>query len=200
VGRFLTADTVVPNSQNPQSFNRFSYTLNDPINLIDPSGHMPTDGCAWEGCLNDPDTWGANFVTYLVQKGTEDNPTGAFILNFFFSTADTLKLEERANMSIVEEVARSAIDASPRYLQDVQDFWGFSPDEAWRVQQSMGPAFVAMGLAGGSDDLAKPGRFGNFEFEDGLLRPGPYAVESIPASGRTITASQQREINRIGNT
>ncbi len=50
LGRFISADTIVPDSKNPQSLNRFSYTRNRPLNLIDPSGHRETDGCQTEGC------------------------------------------------------------------------------------------------------------------------------------------------------
>ncbi|MGH2536537.1 MAG: RHS repeat-associated core domain-containing protein, partial [Candidatus Promineifilaceae bacterium] len=39
VGRFASADTIVPNPANPQSFNRYTYALNSPINLVDPTGH-----------------------------------------------------------------------------------------------------------------------------------------------------------------
>ncbi len=41
IGRFAAADTIVPDSKNPQSFNRFTYVGNNPIKLIDPSGHDP---------------------------------------------------------------------------------------------------------------------------------------------------------------
>ena len=41
IGRFISADTIVPNPANPQSFNRYSYVLNSPSNFNDPSGHMP---------------------------------------------------------------------------------------------------------------------------------------------------------------
>jgi RHS repeat-associated protein len=37
--RFISADTIVPGAANPQAFNRYSYVLNNPVNLIDPSGH-----------------------------------------------------------------------------------------------------------------------------------------------------------------
>ncbi len=39
LGRFVTADTIVPYASDPQSLNRYSYCRNNPINLIDPSGH-----------------------------------------------------------------------------------------------------------------------------------------------------------------
>jgi len=42
-GRFLSADTIVPNPTNPQSFNRYSYVRNNPINRVDPSGHIDVD-------------------------------------------------------------------------------------------------------------------------------------------------------------
>ena len=43
LGRFASADTLVPDPTNPQHFNRFSYVYNNPINLIDPSGHCGGD-------------------------------------------------------------------------------------------------------------------------------------------------------------
>lgn len=39
VGRFISPDTIVPNPSNPQSYNRYSYVLNSPLNLTDPTGH-----------------------------------------------------------------------------------------------------------------------------------------------------------------
>jgi len=40
-GRFLTPDTVKPNLENPQSLNLYTYTLNNPIKYIDPTGNTP---------------------------------------------------------------------------------------------------------------------------------------------------------------
>jgi len=40
LGRFLQADTLVPNPANPQSLNRYSYTLGNPLRYTDPSGHL----------------------------------------------------------------------------------------------------------------------------------------------------------------
>jgi RHS repeat-associated protein len=59
LGRFVSADTIVPNPANPQAFNRYTYVLNSPLGHIDPSGHEPCPSGNWGDCLppsksNDP--------------------------------------------------------------------------------------------------------------------------------------------------
>ncbi|MBN1991713.1 MAG: RHS repeat-associated core domain-containing protein [Anaerolineae bacterium] len=39
LGRFISADTIVPRPNNPQSLNRYSYVLNRPLQGGDPTGH-----------------------------------------------------------------------------------------------------------------------------------------------------------------
>ena len=41
LGRWLSADAVVPEPGSPQSFNRYAYVGNRPLNHTDPSGHIP---------------------------------------------------------------------------------------------------------------------------------------------------------------
>ncbi len=41
LGRFTSPDTIIPDSGDPQSFNRYSYVNNNPVNFTDPSGHEP---------------------------------------------------------------------------------------------------------------------------------------------------------------
>jgi hypothetical protein len=58
LGRFVQPDTIIPEAGNPQAWNRYSYTTNNPINFNDPSGHLQSedDGVScqsWE-CVNDP--------------------------------------------------------------------------------------------------------------------------------------------------
>ncbi len=64
LGRFLQADTLVPNPGNPQSLNRYAYTLNNPLRYTDPSGHF-----AWIPFLA---VGGAIFtgITYCVTSDT----------------------------------------------------------------------------------------------------------------------------------
>ena len=39
LGRFISADTVVPQPGNPQALNRYAYVLNNPLKYTDPTGH-----------------------------------------------------------------------------------------------------------------------------------------------------------------
>ena len=39
LGRFLSADTIVPGAANPQAYNRYSYVLGNPLRYTDPTGH-----------------------------------------------------------------------------------------------------------------------------------------------------------------
>src|SRR5512144_2492426 len=45
INHFLQPDTIIPGAANPQSWNRYSYVLNNPIRNIDPTGHK----CVSEG-------------------------------------------------------------------------------------------------------------------------------------------------------
>jgi RHS repeat-associated protein len=39
LGRFISPDTVIPEPNNPQSLNRYTYARNNPISYSDPTGH-----------------------------------------------------------------------------------------------------------------------------------------------------------------
>ena len=49
LGRFLSADSIVTGARNPQAYNRYSYTLNNPLRYIDPTGHWQDEGCGTGG-------------------------------------------------------------------------------------------------------------------------------------------------------
>ncbi|WP_242631631.1 RHS repeat-associated core domain-containing protein [Sedimentibacter sp. zth1] len=40
VGRFMTEDTYRGDISNPQSLNQYAYALNNPVNYVDPTGHL----------------------------------------------------------------------------------------------------------------------------------------------------------------
>ena len=41
--RFISSDTIMPGPGNPQVYNRYVYTNNNPLKYIDPSGHAVCD-------------------------------------------------------------------------------------------------------------------------------------------------------------
>jgi RHS repeat-associated protein len=43
IGRFLSPDPTIPYPNNPQSFNRYSYVQNNPLNRVDPDGFADTN-------------------------------------------------------------------------------------------------------------------------------------------------------------
>jgi RHS repeat-associated protein len=47
LGRFISADTIVPSPANPQDLNRYAYVRNNPLKYTDPSGHMVDPGGGW---------------------------------------------------------------------------------------------------------------------------------------------------------
>jgi len=50
LGRFAQADTIVPGTGNSQAWDRYAYTLNNPVLYIDPSGHKPCGDDAIFNC------------------------------------------------------------------------------------------------------------------------------------------------------
>ncbi len=47
LNRFISADTIIPQPTDPQSYNRYSYARNNPVNRTDPTGHIDVN------CLED---------------------------------------------------------------------------------------------------------------------------------------------------
>ena len=47
LGRFIQPDTVIPDLSNPQSYNRYSYCLNNPLRYTDPTGHWGQEAADW---------------------------------------------------------------------------------------------------------------------------------------------------------
>jgi len=54
IGRFLSADTIVQSYANPQSLNRYSYVLGNPLEYTDPTGHTVACDPMEDDC-HDPD-------------------------------------------------------------------------------------------------------------------------------------------------
>jgi ribonuclease T1 len=70
LGRWISPDTIIPQSGNPQSLNRYSYALNAPMTLVDPSGHYPG-----QPVMHDYDDYSSSPLVDLVNVRVQDNPT-----------------------------------------------------------------------------------------------------------------------------
>ncbi|MCP4288267.1 MAG: hypothetical protein GY792_28160 [Gammaproteobacteria bacterium] len=55
LGRFISADTIIPDPGSPQGFDRYAYVSNNPTNYTDPSGHcaIDNDGSSRTECNQD---------------------------------------------------------------------------------------------------------------------------------------------------
>ncbi|WP_423223227.1 RHS repeat-associated core domain-containing protein [Candidatus Amarolinea aalborgensis] len=53
LGRFISADTIVPQPGNPAAPNRYAYTANNPVKYNDPTGHRFECGVQGGECSND---------------------------------------------------------------------------------------------------------------------------------------------------
>jgi RHS repeat-associated protein len=51
LGRFLSADSIVPQAGDPQSLNRYTYARNSPLDRVDPSGHGDCNVNTTQGCV-----------------------------------------------------------------------------------------------------------------------------------------------------
>ena len=64
LGRFVSADTLVPEPGNPQALNRYSYSLSNPLKYTDPSGHSVD--CAF----GEPNCAAGKIVPYSARRPT----------------------------------------------------------------------------------------------------------------------------------
>jgi RHS repeat-associated protein len=94
IGRFISADTIVPSVANPQSLNRYSYAVNNPLRYTDPTGNC-----------------------YGPFAGMRDSEAGAAVCGAVDKAkALAVDVGER-----VEEIAGEGVDAAEDMYDDVSD-------------------------------------------------------------------------------
>ena len=73
LGRFISADSIIPDPSNPQSFNRYSYVLNRPLVLVDPFGHDPRFPMLEGTCATPEACAGIDLSPNTSENGFEQN-------------------------------------------------------------------------------------------------------------------------------
>jgi len=118
LGRFMSADTMVPNENDSQDYNRYSYASNRPLNGVDPSGHAMEDyvpqfainmwdtmttglGRAWDSMSMNP------FDTIFNFSGGASNSNNAVTLNVSMvsrgdTTNQSLVFQTNGNSSFMQ--------------------------------------------------------------------------------------------------
>ena len=84
IGRFTQPDTIVPQPFNPQSLNRYSYVLNNPLKYTDPTGYTQTLATVNVFAAHEPApsyTYSGGTLPHSGPTYNDYNPTGPASMN-----------------------------------------------------------------------------------------------------------------------
>jgi len=82
LARFISPDPIVPSPGDPQSLNRYSYVLNNPVKYIDPTGlsFWSAIGNFFKNLFRRPERFFATLAVGLVTGGLGYLATGSFLI------------------------------------------------------------------------------------------------------------------------
>ncbi|MBD3389213.1 MAG: hypothetical protein GF416_08970 [Candidatus Altiarchaeales archaeon] len=122
--RFMQPDSIIPDYYNPQSLNRYSYTLNNPLKYIDPDGHLGVEYSSSSSIgtfpIPIPSISISHGIGHTIDFSTGDTDQG---VNLAISTGDTT-----LSVSVT-----FSISVFPNY-QEMGDFSGETSETGGEVQ------------------------------------------------------------------
>ncbi len=141
------------NMNDPQSFNRYSYVQNDPVNFTDPSGLVPSDGCgadlSFAQCYGNSqwDPFFGGSYGWNDGWGHDPNPGGRVI------SGATANHDQRVQNTIDQNLAQGYLNngnfsAAQRIFANNSNvglsvaglsFWGTSANDVINTYQSLLP-------------------------------------------------------------
>jgi RHS repeat-associated protein len=201
IGRFISADTIVPDGKNPQAFNRYSYVNNRPLNFADPTGHMADNGCQTQGCnLTDKDIGKMRYDELWNQyraceqgKGGCNNPIEALVFTTIGLVGVGLLSEAPAavgwlldNLGIGGTAASAAcaVGNCTNELQSAvnaaQNFIQRTGNSVWRLNPFARGVEIENNILGRSADLAQ-----NFPTIDRFVNGVATSIKSLDLTAKT---------------
>ncbi|MEO7705534.1 MAG: RHS repeat-associated core domain-containing protein [Thermoflexales bacterium] len=164
LGRFVSADTIVPGAGNGQAFNRYMYVLGNPLANVDKDGHCPI-GSASLGVLGVINCVGLDalvFVGLAPDLGGISNATAyASSINAAAAVAGVPAIYVAAGIAIKSQWCCSLGDVGQLVLNDIgHDITRQSDDSSQGIAQ-MARAEMARFAGGQSrfDNIAAIGGF-----------------------------------------
>ncbi len=140
IGRFVSADTIVPDFSNPQSLNRFSYGYNNPLGFVDPSGHDPLDQ-EWIDAFRavhhrEPSTYDRLIRLFSIAFPDEWNNNG---WQKFYNPDGTLRSDEMIHDVLINAPAGRDWSRVPDALAALAGY--YTPDESEKYVRDIGSLF-----------------------------------------------------------
>ncbi|MBK8616274.1 MAG: hypothetical protein IPN96_03990 [Anaerolineales bacterium] len=99
--RFTQADTIIPGAGNSSAWDRYAYTLNNPLRYTDPSGHSVDCGLGESGCQNKP--------TYINPDGSEPSKDDSDEVNWPNVVEDLNTEADRIRNDLAEQLLADVI-------------------------------------------------------------------------------------------
>ncbi len=187
LGRFLSADPVVGDDTVPQELNRFSYVLNDPLSLTDPSG-LCFLGCFWKSPIF-REVLAIAVAVVLDQEwaaGLINGALGLPAISGTFSFTGFVDAGIIGGVSGLISSGGSLKGAALGALEgDLFDFAGdalkYGAKEGFEGLGKTANTFVAHGVVGGLMSEIRGGSFGS-----GFLASGVGSLAPVPSGKITI--------------
>ncbi len=187
LGRFISPDPIVPEPGNPQSLNRYSYVLNNPATLVDPSGHQ-FENYEWPTDPFDYDFWTPGFSPAM-------DPTIASQIYFETGilppgidlgiTSDTSSLANLSTPNPSPALSISDVAGIPLLISN--EAAGVNPTGS--IDPNGSHSFSVFGGLGGRVDLPLIGGEANLGFRLGTEKGGEENALAAYASTRLFPAS-----------
>jgi RHS repeat-associated protein len=160
LNRWLSPDTIVPDPANPQSLNRYAYTLNNPVKYTDPSGH-----CGWDkeyGTQAQADC--ENILQYL-------NDT--YGISWEYPTDPAIKHYDFNN----EGLRRWRLSEA-QALKDTLDAWSDALGGAGAVKRQLNSGNLTFELHG-ARYMDQPGAKGEYHHSDNEIWLSSTSIEAV---------------------